>query len=211
MSTRLLRATILLGTTAVALACGGLPGTTSDPIAGTEEEAVAERLPEPHDLFVEVNGEEPPLTSAPRCPSGTSQIKYPRGANVEVYCAWHNGTKQGPWTRWRGRRLIETRTYAEGVQHGIATRWEEDRKVEESTWAAGVQQGEYAAWDAEGTLLLRGAYVDGERQGRFLELGSNAAFGGACYAAGAEMWRTDDPEAFVSDACDAPPDEVASL
>ena len=70
-----------------------------------------------------------------------------------------------------------------------------------------MAEGDFASWDEAGHLLVRGRMHEGKRQGRFIEnkvSGSEVIFGGACYEAGAEQWRTADPSEFVSKACTDP-------
>jgi hypothetical protein len=214
MSTRTIRLGILGTTLGLTLACGGLPDLGDTEIADVEpivDEDEPDPVPEPLDLFAAIDDLEVP-TKAPSCPSGTSMIKYPRGGAVEVYCATHSGTREGPWTKWKRSTLLESKTYSAGQLEGPAMRFEDGQRIELTTFSAGEQTGDYAAWDTDGTLLVRGTTIGGDRHGLFIELGAEGAFGGACYAEGVEVWRTDDPEDFVTRECEGEANtEVAAL
>ncbi len=223
----------VVGATAVGwlLACGGLFPADLEDIdvvddlgehVGQEPEPKPEpQPPTPEELFAQLDGGEEAMEGAPACPKGASVIRHPRGGFLNVYCATHAGKKQGVWTKWRRSALIETATYVDGVQEGRATTWSTDDdgpvKRSESMWVAGVLEGDHAEWDDDGTLLVRGVYSAGGRDGRFIErvVGeTDTTFAGVCYAAGEETWRTDDPVAFVTDPCgddDPDEDEVATL
>jgi hypothetical protein len=197
------------------LACAGLPipnvpgGTTPAPAPVVAEPVPAPAPAEPakpESLFTELDpNEAPPYAKASiQCPAGSMVVRHPSGGRLEVYCTTSSGVRAGPYTEWQGSKLREAGTNEDGKLAGKYTRWDGDRKVGEETYAAGQRDGDFATWDVEGHLLERGRYQAGKKQGKFLENageGDAISFAGACYADGAEQWRTTDAGEFVSKSC----------
>ena len=212
----------------VGLACSGLPvpGAISgvgvgdpelapDPAPEADGDAVPVPVPapapaSPDALFVTLDPAEAPPWERGRveCPAGTMTIRYPKGKTLSIYCATTSGVRSGPYTEWQRNQLVVAATNANGKLDGTWTRWEQGaggpKKVEQQTWAAGVATGDHAEWDLEGRLLVRGRLVDGRKDGRFIErrVEDGAIVpGGACYAAGTEVWRTADEAELVGTSC----------
>jgi hypothetical protein len=209
------------------LACSGLPVSSSDGSAtdgaptdgvatdGTQPQPEPEPEPEPvaatpDTLFPTMDPDEAPPYEKPalKCPPGAMVIRNPSGNRLKIYCANGNGVRTGPYTEWQGKALRAAGTNTDGKLEGSVTKWAgsgpETRKVEEQHHVAGVAEGDFASWDEKGNLLARGRMHEGKRHGRFIEnkvSGEDVSFGGACYAAGEEQWRTEDPAEFMSKEC----------
>ncbi|MEQ1568673.1 MAG: hypothetical protein ABMA64_23745 [Myxococcota bacterium] len=208
---------------AAGLACSGLPTELPDlPVdlpVGTppavEPAPVPEVAPEPEpqatpeSLFDALSAEEAVPYARPNfsCPPPTMAIKNPSGGRMRVFCATGSGVRVGPYTEWKSSELRLAGTNADGKLSGRLTRWEKGpdgpRKVGEENYTDGELAGDFATWDLAGHLLVRGRYEAGKKQGRFLE-STVETFGGACYEAGEEKWRTADPAEFVTKDCRDP-------
>ncbi|MEQ1502893.1 MAG: hypothetical protein ABMB14_11720 [Myxococcota bacterium] len=208
------------------LACAGLPipgldpGTATpdpadpaDPAPDPTEPAAADPAPavvSPDSLFTTIELPTPPFESqAIKCPAPTAPIRHPSGGRMNVYCATGSGVRTGPHTEWQGKRLVVSATNVNGKLDGPWVRWDAGegdarRPVEYQVYSAGVATGDHAEWDLTGQLLVRGRTVDGKRDGRFVErtVRDGAIVpGGACYEAGAELWRTTDDAELVRKPC----------
>jgi hypothetical protein len=207
---------------AATLACSGIAPPSLDGGATAADASVAAPpvvapppppVASPESLFEPLDVHEPAPEGEPPCPEGTSTIHHPLGRELEVYCALGNGKKSGPWSLFFKKRVLATAAYVEGVKEGRATRWSEEEDMEapshklaEEWFKADQRDGAYAEWDALGHLMVRGAYVAGQRDGKFIdnapgEEGSAPTFGGRCYGAGQEIWSTADAGEFVTRAC----------
>jgi antitoxin component YwqK of YwqJK toxin-antitoxin module len=109
----------------------------------------------------------PPIQLA--CPAGTTPRRddQPAARHHELYCARANGTKHGP------SRLFESgvRTegsYANGEQVGIWRSWYENgRPFWRRRLVAGSNDGPAIEWDHNGTLMSKGEYRAGRREGQW--------------------------------------------
>lgn len=205
------------------LACSGLPvgepapAPVPAPAPAPEPEPEPEPEPvSPESLFQALDPDEAPPFEKPslKCPQGTSVIKNPKGGRLRIYCAQGNGTPSGPYTEWQGSGLRTSGTKQEGKREGPFTEWtgsgSKARKISEQHYVGDVAEGDYASWDEAGHLLVRGKMHEGKRHGRFIEStveGESVTFGGACYGAGEELWRTTDPAEFTTKECAEAPSE----
>lgn len=215
------RLAVLAASLGFLLACGGLPLPGSDdgsPVVLDEDaQRIVDELiaadpgaPTLEETFSDLDPAEAPPTRPPACPAGATQVRYPRGEALEIYCSASDGRKSGPWGRWVGQRVTETRDYVDGELDGRVITWSKGRKRTERHFLAGVAHGEEASWDAEGELLTRGENRSGARHGRWIlntpgEEGP--AFGGACFLDGVEAWTTTDPAELTTRGC--APEELA--
>jgi hypothetical protein len=233
MSRSTLAAFVLVGTVGWTLACSGLIPMEEEAVEveideeeeeEVEEEEEPQPPPEPASLFDPVEpASEAPAKPEP-CPEKTTTIRYQAGrGELHVYCASGAGKKHGPWSSWKRRTLLESRTYVDGVQQGTAARWSDGKEPKQlvlETWVEGTLQGAYAEWDVDGQLMVRGELAAGKRQGRFLTMAAGVpeepaegatqaddaplpppTFGGACFQEGEEAWTTVDPVEFVEKDC----------
>jgi hypothetical protein len=214
----------------VGLACSGLPvpgaisGGAADDAPGSDADegdageggvADAEPVPptppaDPTSLFAALDpNEAPPFERGTvKCPPGTMVVNNPKGNRLTVFCMTNSGVRSGPYTEWQGRKLLVSAANVDGKLDGVWSRWEkagdETKKVEHQVYVGGVATGDHAVWDPTGTLLVRGRMVDGRKDGLFLEratVDGKPGTGGACYAAGTEVWRTTDDAELATREC----------
>jgi antitoxin component YwqK of YwqJK toxin-antitoxin module len=95
---------------------------------------------------------------------GPWTIWHPGGREAARGEYWH-GTRHGRWVAWNedGIPQAEER-YDRGVPDGTwVTYWPNGRRQREEHYRAGRSHGWSTWWDADGGVIWREAYVDGER------------------------------------------------
>lgn len=111
-----------------------------------------------------------PPPSRPACPAGTTLRRddIPGALRHELFCARVDGTKHGP------SQLLEVSgrtegSYANGREVGIWRSWYENgRPFRRYQFRAGGLDGLEIRWDLHGTIISKGAYRAGDREGPWM-------------------------------------------
>src|SRR5262245_49901054 len=101
------------------------------------------------------------------CPAGTTPRREdnPAARRYELFCARANGTKHGPSRLFEGGVRTEG-SYANGQGVGIWRSWYENGKpFRRYRLVGGWLDGPEITWDLDGTLISKGGYRAGEREG----------------------------------------------
>lgn len=108
-----------------------------------------------------------PPPSQPACPAGTKLRRddNPGARRHEMYCARANGTRHGPLLLFESGVRTDGR-YANGREVGVWRSWYENgRPFRRYQLRAGGLEGLEITWDLDGTIISKGAYHDGSREG----------------------------------------------
>jgi antitoxin component YwqK of YwqJK toxin-antitoxin module len=107
-----------------------------------------------------------PPSSQLACPAGTTLRRHDNpGCCHELFCARADGKKHGPSRKFEGGVRTEG-SYANGREIGIWRSWYENGKpFRHLRFISGSLDGPEITWDLDGTLISKGAYRAGEREG----------------------------------------------
>lgn len=83
-------------------------------------------------------------------------------ARMETFCARADGDRDGPYVTWYSEEDLW-----EGREHGVV--------LDEGTYRADQRHGRAVQHDDEGRLIAEGAYVDGQRDGTWIEWDESAS------------------------------------
>jgi len=104
------------------------------------------------------------------CPAGTTMRRddMPAARRHELFCARADGTKHGPSRLYESGVRTEG-SYAKGEQVGIWRSWYENgRPFWRHRVVAGSLDGPEITWDLDGSLISKGGYRDGDREGPWM-------------------------------------------